>query len=211
MTFSHALATLCFFVKVFPSCLRYPIVLLSLHLMFYNASSQSRQTATEKKIKTPDPLLVGQQIPKDFWVKKHLFYINGDTIRKSLEEYKGELLILDFWSTTCAPCLTHQSDIHAVQVKYPTQFNIVMINSTSTKDDLKRIDLFYQRNKNTYFKNRDFTSIILDSQLQNLFPHIGNPHYAWINKLGYLQIQTFRNLLDLNTGTPFLTKGENNE
>lgn len=35
------------------------------------------------------PLQIGDTVPQEFWTREHLFYINGDTVRKSLDGYRG--------------------------------------------------------------------------------------------------------------------------
>lgn len=153
------------------------------------------------------PLLVGQKVPESFWTKEHLFFINGDTIRKTLQEYKGKVLVLDFWSSTCGSCLLHQKDISLYKSQYRNNLNVIMVNSLTTKDDIKRIEKYYHLHKDEYFKD-GFQSIILDNSLQVQFRHIGYPNYSWINASGYFQIQTFRNLMDTNLAPPYITKGE---
>src|SRR5690606_33304465 len=56
-------------------------------------------------------LMVGQKVPEEFWTKEHLFFHNGDTLRQTLEEHRGKIVVLDFWYTGCSKCLIHQKDI----------------------------------------------------------------------------------------------------
>src|SRR5690606_13499964 len=43
--------------------------------------------------KSVTSLRVGSKVPNEFWTKEHLFYVNGDTIRKTLEEHKGKMVV----------------------------------------------------------------------------------------------------------------------
>lgn len=177
-------------------------------LIFLVAFSYVKGQLTHEISGDIQPLIVGNRVSPDFWTREHLFYVNGDTVRRSLESYKGKLLILDFWSTSCGPCLLHQKEMREVLKKYPNHFNVLMVNSVDTKDDLKRIDQFYKKNKEDYFRDHDFCTIIDDRRLYKQFPHLGFPSYVWINRINIFQLQTFRNLLDLSLTPPFLTKNE---
>src|SRR5690606_27086888 len=39
-------------------------------------------------------LMVGQKVPEEFWTKEHLFFHNGDTLRQTLEEHRGKIVVL---------------------------------------------------------------------------------------------------------------------
>ncbi|WP_437920272.1 TlpA family protein disulfide reductase [Sphingobacterium sp. LRF_L2] len=149
------------------------------------------------------PLMVGEKVPEEFWNYEHLFFVNGDTIRKTLNAYRGKLLVLDFWSTTCSTCIFHQKEIGFFEDNYPNELNVVMVNPTKSKDDFLRIDAFYKR---YYLKenNSELESIISDRFLESLFVFGGYPHFVWINKYGYIQTQTFRNYLDREYVAPFI-------
>ncbi len=150
------------------------------------------------------PIAVGERIPAAFWEKKHLFFINGDTIRKNLSEYKGKLLILDFWSTSCGTCISTFPIINKFIKNYKEKMNVVLVNEIASRDNFEKISNFYKRNKEEHFKGSDFITIILDDKLGRNFVHRGYPHYVWINSNGYLNIQTFRNLLDPLSIAPFI-------
>src|SRR5690606_32680986 len=49
-------------------------------------SAESRTAEGQTEIK---PLKVGEKVPEEFWTREHLFYTNGDTVRKTLQEYRG--------------------------------------------------------------------------------------------------------------------------
>lgn len=176
-------------------------------IVFSYAHAQSAQERAVAGQTLTEPLIVGQKVPDEFWEREQLFYINGDTVRKSLEEHKGKLLVLDFWSTSCASCLFHQKEIDSFKSAYKKDMNVIMVNPIKTKDNIDRIKTFYQ---NHYVlksgSRRHFESIILDDSLHRIFQFSGYPHYIWINKEGYVQTQTFRNLLDRNYVAPFIDR-----
>ncbi|MCA5005657.1 TlpA family protein disulfide reductase [Sphingobacterium bovistauri] len=150
------------------------------------------------------PLQIGQKVPEEFWTKEHLFYINCDTVRKSLEEHKGKMVVLDFWMTGCMPCLLHQKEINRFKEKYPDELYIVMINSLKTKENYKKIHSFASSDRYKSLNLGMLNSIIEDNYLQMMFPYRSYPSYFWINESGILQTHTYRNLLDPNYQPPFI-------
>ncbi|MCA5005678.1 TlpA family protein disulfide reductase [Sphingobacterium bovistauri] len=147
---------------------------------------------------------LGQKVPNDFWRTEHLFYINGDTVRKSLEEHKGKIIVLDFWMTGCTRCLLHQKEIQIYRNMYPDEILVLMVNSKKTKDNYSRIETLYNSNRFQNLGLKNLISIIEDTYLDSLFTHVGYPTYFWINSFGYLQTITFRNYLDHNYQPPFI-------
>ncbi|RKF41940.1 hypothetical protein BCY89_00025 [Sphingobacterium siyangense] len=170
----------------------------------------SLSAQTSRKESGADGLLkvvsLGEKVPADFWTKKHLFYSNGDTIRRSFEQYKGKLLVLDFWFSGCTKCLLHQKEISYFKQKYADSLIVIMVNSKNTKDNYEKIQHMTQQD---WFKKlgiNNFSSIIDDEYLSQILPSNGYPTYFWINNYGILQLITFRNLLNRNYQAPFIDK-----
>ncbi|TWI16476.1 hypothetical protein IQ31_04320 [Sphingobacterium siyangense] len=152
------------------------------------------------------PLQVGRKVPEEFWTKEHLFYINGDTVRRNLQEYKGKLLVLDFWMIGCYTCFLHQKEINYYKQLYKDELTVVMVNGIKTKNNYSSIHRFL---KNEWIQGlglESFSSIIESSYLDQLLQPGGYPMYYWINKYGILQTVSYRNLLDRNYVAPFLDK-----
>lgn len=154
-------------------------------MLFGYAHAQSPNSGTATGVTEVKPILVGEQLPDEFWSKEYLFYTNGDTVRKSLSEYKGKLLVLDFWATWCAICLAQMKDKQTLFAKYPNETAFLMVNSSRTNDTYS-----------TVAKNQDkmaalsvggqVKSIIEDPYMQQLFPTRSYPRYVWIGPRGNL-------------------------
>ena len=54
-----------------------------------------------------------QPAPMPAWRLKD---VDGNPV--SSEEFKGKVVVVDFWATTCAPCLKEMPDYVALQAKY---------------------------------------------------------------------------------------------
>ncbi|CAM3584569.1 Thioredoxin domain-containing protein [Sphingobacterium prati] len=152
------------------------------------------------------PLKIGHKVPEEFWTKEHLFYINGDTVRRNLQEYKGKLLILDFWMIGCSKCFLHQKEINYYKKLYGGELAVIMVNGVKTRNNYASIHSYL---KNEWFQSLglgSFSSIIESTYLDQLLQPAGYPMYYWINQYGILQTITYRNLLDRDYLAPFLDK-----
>ena len=72
--------------------------------------------------------------------------INGHKL--SLSDYRGKVVLLDFWATWCTPCREEIPHFVEMQEKYgPQGFQVVGI---SMDDDAKPVREFYQKFKINY-------------------------------------------------------------
>jgi len=129
------------------------------------------------------PLMIGQRVPEDFWTREHLFYSKGDTIRQTLEAYKGRPLVIDFWGTWCVSCVKAFPKLGAMQKSFDGKLNIVLVNSIVTKDDFSKINQM----KDGSLKNGQLKTIFRDQYFAQLFPFIAIPQYVWINSRGIVE------------------------
>lgn len=137
----------------------------------------------------PTDLKVGEKVPEDFWKREHLFYSQGDTVRGTLEQFKGKLLVLDFWATWCGACRKNFANLESLQKAYQDQLVFVLVNPAKYKDTYTKIDNCY---KDVLSKTggTKLASIILDEKLVAQFPHYLVPHYVWISKKGFIKAFT---------------------
>tara|TARA_B100001057_G_scaffold221682_1_gene222078 strand:+ start:1315 stop:1824 length:510 start_codon:yes stop_codon:yes gene_type:complete len=73
-----------------------------------------------------------------------------------LSDYKGNLILLNFWATWCAPCKEEMPSLDALITK-PELENIKIFPINIGKDNLKKTEQFFKnlkiKNLNIYFDN----------------------------------------------------------
>ncbi|MBB6107814.1 Thiol-disulfide isomerase or thioredoxin [Mucilaginibacter lappiensis] len=120
------------------------------------------------------PLAIGDKVP-DIIIKDVLNYKTTST---KLSDFKGKLLILDFWATWCSPCVAMLPKTDSLQKKFAGEVEILPV----TYEDKTMAAAFLTRLKSV--KHISISSVINDKILNSLFVHGSIPYYVWIDKNG---------------------------
>jgi thiol-disulfide isomerase/thioredoxin len=128
--------------------------------------------ASGHHINNDTPLKIGDHVP-DITIQNILFNSSRSV---KISDYKGKILVLDFWATWCSSCISHFPEMYALQNKIPNQLQILLVNCKSTRDSETNIEAFFEKRKIYYH----FPTVILDTVLEAMFPHHSIPHYVWI-------------------------------
>lgn len=102
----------------------------------------------------------------------------GERVPDSLtEDYRGKLVILDFWNTSCKVCIEAMPKLDSLQKEFKDQIQIVLVTENSTSE----VDELFGKIK---IKRPDLPIITSDTVLHKLFPHNSVPHHVWIDASG---------------------------
>ena len=75
-----------------------------------------------------------------------------------LSDYKGNLVMLNFWATWCAPCKEEMPSLDALKVN-PNLNNLEIFPINIGKDNLKKSNIFFEdlniKNLDIYFDNSE--------------------------------------------------------
>ena len=164
----------------------------SLNYSFKNAASKENATelwnALKEGIKTPYLIKTGQdmlvQAFPDTKVASQALPNNAgaDVFRKIINPFKGKVLFIDFWATTCGPCVAGIKQMKDTRAKYAgnPDFDFIFItDQRSSPEDNYNDFVKEQEMKNTYrISTDDF------NMLRQLFRFNGIPRYVAIDKNG---------------------------
>lgn len=98
----------------------------------------------------------------------------------NISDFKGKLLILDFWATWCAPCVNAMPENNMLQQKLMDKVQFLLVGNQSKKI----IDTYIKSIEKVKGIRFVLPSIYEDDLLSQMFPHHYIPHYVWINQNG---------------------------
>lgn len=147
-------------------------------------------------------LSVGEVVPPEFWTHEHFFYMEGDTVLKSLGEYQGKMLLLDFWSTWCSSCIKGFPDLESVKNKYGDKLEVLLVNSAKNRDTKESIEAHW----NVNVRELKLPTILYDYYITGLFPYYAVPFYVWIDERGRVSAMTSSRFVNESIVEPLIVK-----
>lgn len=153
--------------------------------LFYAVKVNSQMLAS--KIDDPDyknrlalGLQVGDKMPD----------LNFEVVRfkkgkHKISDYKGKLIIFDFWNTWCKPCIEAMPKMERLQQELDGKIQIFLINPVQTWEEISKL-------KNINYPN--LPMIVKDSfesaeKIYSLFPSRSTGHQVWIGPDGYIKLR----------------------
>ncbi len=101
-----------------------------------------------------------------------------------LADFKGKLLILDFWGHGCASCVRAFPELDSLQRAFGDRIQIVAVNPEPREATIAYFDRLRRIAK------PHFPIITADTLLHQLFPHALVPHHVWIDTAGVVRFIT---------------------
>lgn len=146
------------------------ILALPILLMVFNANGQKTYNVPNQKMANLPNLSIGDQLP-DFVISK---IINANQKMANTADYKNQLLIIDFWATSCSGCVEALPKMDALQKKFGSKIKVLPV----TYEKEANVIVFWKNNK--YTKNLSLPSVIEDKVFASYFKHKSIPHEVWV-------------------------------
>ena len=104
------------------------------------------------------PKIKNLAINKEAKTYKNITFLDANEKVIKLSDYKGNLVLLNFWATWCAPCKEEMPSLDALK-KNPNFDNIEIFPVNIGKDNLKKSEKFFAdlniKHLSIYFDNPD--------------------------------------------------------
>jgi thiol-disulfide isomerase/thioredoxin len=137
----------------------------------------------------PSGIRVGEAVPDA--ILSNL--VNFPSVSARLSDFKGKLLILDFWETWCKGCLESMPEVADLRDKFGSRVQFISITSQSPEV----VGKFLARSNGV--RNLHLTISAGDNECFRLFPHKLVPHVVWISAEGiYLGATSQADLIAAN-------------
>ena len=149
----------------------FKILLYTLVILSSNLYAQKPLTTTG--------LNIGDHVPDLIFKNTENFSEN----QQRISDFKGKLLILDFWATTCGSCLAAMPKMDSLQKAFKNQIQIILI---SDRETMPKANAFLKAFKNQEIKAaiEGFPKIYNDNRWTQYFPYRSVPHHVWIGEDG---------------------------
>lgn len=161
---------------------------------------EAETKATEPSVKE---LKVGDTLP-DYTFAHPLVNYPGERVRTS--DFRGKLLILEFWSMGCVSCIAGFPKLQKLQEEFDDQIQILLVNPWSDRKAV--LDLLERRRKLTGFEMK-LPIAFGDTTLSDHFPRLGVPHVVWVNADGVIALITDGTQLTAENIQEVLKGGDN--
>ena len=119
-------------------------------------------------------LHIGQTLP-DVTVHN---VINNNSSTIKLSDFKGKLLLLDFWGHGCHACFAAFPRMEALQKEFDGKIEILLVNRESPDSTIRWFAKYPK------IRKPRLPLITGDTILDSFFPHETVPHYVWIDNNG---------------------------
>lgn len=131
------------------------------------------------------PLYTGDRLP-DIMFTQVLNHTDTKGSISGFQQNNQKLLLLDFWNTTCIPCIKSFKKLDSLQQVFKQELQILLVTPEDSNIVKATIDRWEKANN----QKLRIPVITNDTLLQKYIHKQYNPHYAWIAPDNVLIAQT---------------------
>lgn len=103
--------------------------------------------------------------PKSLRELKTTFFTDLDGNKRDLMEYRGRVLLLNFWASWCAPCLMEVPELNRMHERYQPRGLELISLSLDTEYGLTRIKDIAQRSRMRYSVGKAHKEMVEDLKI----------------------------------------------
>ncbi len=145
------------------------ISVLGMLLPILNASAQKEKTA--------QAAVLGRELPD---ITFHNVINYKDSVFR-LSDFRGKMVIIDFWATWCTSCIKHFAENDSLQRVYGDRLQFIMV----TQEPTAKAAQFIGKWRTPDGKKICIPVVTADTVIGlRYFPHRVIPHYTWIGPRG---------------------------
>jgi cytochrome c biogenesis protein CcmG, thiol:disulfide interchange protein DsbE len=137
--------------------------LLALAILFSGCNSNDAKRNTNAPVGTAMPKTAFPMPPLSGKALENMGWSVADGKRNLISEFKGKVLVLDFYATWCLPCRESIPHLIDLQKRYENDVRVVGLN-VGGPDDIDRVSEFAEEMKIKYslgVPDNDLTSLLL--------------------------------------------------
>jgi thiol-disulfide isomerase/thioredoxin len=145
----------------------------------------SLMTSAQNKYKS---LHIGDQMP-DIVLHNMVNYPGG---KARFSDFKGKLVILDFWNMGCSPCISAFPKMQKMQKEFEGKIQILLVNVIDKPERLKNAG-FPKNTSSPIIPKIELPFVLHCKELEALFPHAAEPYHVWVDGQGKIVSTTTAN------------------
>lgn len=153
-----------------------------------------------QSLSSAKPPTIGEKVP-DVTID-NILHFRGPSAK--LSDFRGKLLILDFWATWCKPCVMMIPRMDSLEKQFEGRVQFLPVTYQTEKE----VSAFREKLAKRTGLRITGPEVVGDQNLKALFPHSGVPHYVWIDQDGVLRAITNLDEIRADKIKAFL-KGDN--
>ena len=155
--------------------------------------------AKAQQVKAPfRSLSIGDTVP-DVIIQNVLNY---KTPTAKVSDFRGKLLILDFWAYWCSPCVYMIPRMDSLQKQFDGKIQFLAV----TTEPAAKVSGFRAKHEKRFGKRIAHPEVVSDTVLSRMFYHSTFPHYVWIDQTGVVRAITDMKQVKAETISSLLQK-----